>query len=67
MSDIFREVDEALNKEKAAQFWKNYGPTLLLAAVILVASTAALRAHALTGNPLPAQAKELRDQLRALR
>ena len=45
MSDIFREVDEALNKEKAAQFWKNYGPTLLLAAVILVASTAATTAY----------------------
>ena len=33
----------------------------------LAASTAALRTHALTGNPLPAQAKELRDQLHALR
>ena len=41
MSDIFREVDEALSKEKAAKFWKDYGPTLIGAAVILVLSTAA--------------------------
>lgn len=41
MSDIFREVDEALQREKAAQFWKNYGPTLVLAAIVLVVSTGA--------------------------
>lgn len=39
MSDIFREVDEALSKEKAAKFWKDFGPTLLLAAIVLIAST----------------------------
>ena len=33
----------------------------------LAASTATLRAHALAGKPLPAQAKELRDQLRDAR
>lgn len=45
MSDIFREVDEALQKEKAARFWKEYGPTLILAAVIMVGSTAATTAY----------------------
>ncbi len=41
MSDIFREVDEALQHEKAARFWKEYGPTLILAIVVLILSTAA--------------------------
>lgn len=44
MSDIFREVDEALQQEKAAVFWKEYGPTLMAAAVIVVLSTAATTA-----------------------
>ncbi len=41
MSDIFREVDEALQREKAEKFWKEYGPTVLLAAILLVVGTAA--------------------------
>ncbi len=45
MSDIFREVDEALSREKASQLWKNYGPTLLMAAVVIVVSTAATTAY----------------------
>lgn len=45
MSDIFREVDEALQKEKAAAFWKNYGPTLVLAAILMVASTGITTAY----------------------
>lgn len=45
MSDIFREVDEALQKEKAARFWKEYGPTLIAAAAIMVLSTAATTAY----------------------
>lgn len=40
MSDIFREVDEALQREKAEKFWKEYGPTLLTAAVLMVLGTA---------------------------
>lgn len=40
MSDIFREVDEALQREKAEKFWKEYGPTLLTAAVLMVIGTA---------------------------
>lgn len=39
MSDIFREVDEAMQREKAAKMWKEYGPTLVLAAVVLVVGT----------------------------
>jgi len=39
MSDIFNEVDEALRREKAAKFWKEYGPTLIAAAVLLVVAT----------------------------
>lgn len=45
MSDIFREVDEALQKEKAEKLWKEYGPILILAAVTLVLSTAAVTAY----------------------
>lgn len=41
MSDIFREIDEAMQRDKAAKMWKEYGPTLLLAAVIMVLATAA--------------------------
>lgn len=40
MSDIFREVDEALQQEKMEKLWKEYGPTILMAAVLLVLSTA---------------------------
>lgn len=45
MSDMFREVDEALSREKAAKFWKSYGPTLIGCAIILVLSTAATTAY----------------------
>lgn len=45
MSDIFREVDEALQKEKAERFWKEWGSVLISAAVLLVLSTAATTAY----------------------
>lgn len=41
MSDIFREVDEALQKEKLEKFWKEYGSTVIAAVIVLVLSTAA--------------------------
>lgn len=41
MSDIFREVDEALQQEKILNFWKKNAPTLVLALVVLLVSTAA--------------------------
>lgn len=45
MSDIFREVDEALQQEKAAKLWKEYGPTLMAAIVVLIVATAATTAY----------------------
>lgn len=45
MSDIFREVDEALQREKFEKFWKSYGPTLVLAAIVLVVSTGITTAY----------------------
>lgn len=45
MSDIFREVDEALQKEKADQFWKSYGPTLVLAAIVMIAASGLTSAY----------------------
>ena len=41
MADIFNEVDEALKQEKMQKLWAEYGSTVILAAVLLVLSTAA--------------------------
>lgn len=40
MSDIFREVDEALQQEKIANLWKKHGSTIITALIVLVISTA---------------------------
>jgi hypothetical protein len=40
MSDIFREVDEALEKEKVAKIWAEYGPVIMGAILALVLGTA---------------------------
>ncbi|HYE49309.1 MAG TPA: tetratricopeptide repeat protein [Azospirillaceae bacterium] len=40
MSDIFREVDEDLRRERAEKLWKQYGPALMGAAALIVAATA---------------------------
>jgi hypothetical protein len=45
MSDIFREVDEALQQEKAAKLWKEYGPTILAAIGVLIISTGLTTAY----------------------
>lgn len=45
MSDIFNEVDEALRREKATKFWKEYGPALIGAAILLVVGTGATTAY----------------------
>lgn len=45
MSDIFREVDEALQREKAAQFWKKHGATLVIFALILIGGTGLTTAY----------------------
>ena len=40
MSDIFREVDEEIRKERYASLWKKYGPYVIGAAVALVLGVA---------------------------
>ena len=43
MSDIFREVDEDVRRDKAAEFWKKYQNLVIGAAVLLVIATAGWR------------------------
>lgn len=45
MSDIFREVDEALQQEKLENIWKEYRTTIIAAIAILLISTAATNAY----------------------
>jgi hypothetical protein len=40
MSDIFREVDEELRRDRLEQIWKRYGSWILGAAILLVVATA---------------------------
>ncbi|WP_207478461.1 tetratricopeptide repeat protein [Arenibaculum pallidiluteum] len=40
MSDIFREVDEDLRRDRLAQIWKNYGGLIIAGAVAVVLATA---------------------------
>lgn len=44
MSDILREVDEALRREKAEKFWKEYGLAVIGIAVAVVVAVAAASA-----------------------
>jgi hypothetical protein len=43
MSDIFREVDEDVRRDKAAEFWKKYQNTFIAAALLIVLATAGWR------------------------
>lgn len=43
MSDIFREVDEDVRRDKAAEFWKKYQNYLIAIAVAIVLATAGWR------------------------
>jgi hypothetical protein len=43
MSDIIREVDEELRREKLANIWKKYGGYIAFAAFLIVAATAGWR------------------------
>lgn len=45
MADIFQELDEAVRREKAEKLWKEYGPTLIAAVIVLIASTAIATAY----------------------
>ena len=40
MSDIFREVDEAMQQEKLLKLWKEYSGTIIMAIVLLLVSSA---------------------------
>ena len=41
MSDIFREVDEAMQQEKLLKIWNEYRSTIILSIIILLVSSAA--------------------------
>ena len=41
MSDIFREVDEAMQQEKLVKLWKEYSTTIIFAVIVLLVSSAA--------------------------
>jgi hypothetical protein len=43
MSDIFREVDEDVRRDKAAEFWKKYQNHLIAVAALIVLATAGWR------------------------
>ena len=43
MADIFREIDEELQQEKAAKLWKRYGPYVIALAVLVIAAVAGYR------------------------
>ncbi len=45
MTDIFREVDEDLRREKARRLWQRYGRMFVVAVVLIVAATAAYRIY----------------------
>jgi hypothetical protein len=44
MSDIFREVDEDLRRDRLEQLWKRYGAWIIAAALLIVGATAAFTA-----------------------
>lgn len=43
MSDVFREVDEEIRRDKATEFWKKHGTKLVAAALVIVAAVAGWR------------------------
>lgn len=45
MSDIIREVDEELRRERLANLWKKYGGLIVFAVFLLVAGTAGWRGY----------------------
>ena len=40
MSDIFREVDEEVRRDKAQEIWRKHGPKFIAAALLFIASVA---------------------------
>ena len=45
MSDIFREVDEEVRRERLTQLWNRYGSLLIAACVLLVAAVGGWRGY----------------------
>jgi hypothetical protein len=45
MSDLFREVDEEIRKDKATEFWFKHGTKLVLAATLIIAGVAGWQAY----------------------
>jgi hypothetical protein len=45
MSDLFREVDEEIRKDKAAELWAKHGTKLMLAATLIIAGVAGWQAY----------------------
>jgi hypothetical protein len=45
MSDIFREVDEAMQREKLEKLWHEYKSTIIAAIAILIVGTAGMTAY----------------------
>jgi hypothetical protein len=43
MSDIFREVDEDVRRDKAAEFWKKYQNYIIAGAALIVLAAAGWR------------------------
>ena len=45
MSDIFKEVDDALKQEKVNEFWAQYGNLVILMVILIIAGTGAYSAY----------------------
>ncbi|MBK8008648.1 MAG: tetratricopeptide repeat protein [Rhizobiales bacterium] len=58
MSDIIREVDEELRRERLANIWKNYGGYIALGAFVIVAATAGWRGYEYYAGQQAAAASE---------
>ena len=58
MSDIIREVDEELRRERLANIWKKYGSLIVLGAFLLVAGTAGWRGYEYYANKQAEAASE---------
>lgn len=43
MSDVFREVDEEIRRDKATEFWKKHGTKLIAGALLIVAAVGGWR------------------------
>ena len=56
MSDIFREVDEEVRREKLAQIWERYGNLMVAAALLVVLAVGGWRGYEYWDNQKAAEA-----------